>query len=190
MTTGTNQKSLSTEQTQELLVLLQSRFEQNMSLHKDLKWPMILTKLQADHDKLWSLSEMERTGGEPNVVVLEKGSNQITFVDCSIEEPKGRRSLCYDGEAHAARKENKPVHNAIDMAIEMGIELLTEREYRQFNSLGHFDLKTSSWIATPDSIRKLGGALFAHYRYGQIFVYHNGAESYYATREFRGILRV
>lgn len=181
---------LSPENRKELLSILKARFEKNMNRHEDLEWSKVQAKLEANTDKLWSLNEMERTGGEPDVVGIDKKTGEYIFYDCSQESPQGRRSLCYDHEAQESRKENKPVNNVIDMASAMGIELLTEEEYRELQKLGKFDTKTSSWIRTPSDIRKLGGAIFADFRYGNIFVYHNGAESYYAVRGFRGSLRV
>jgi hypothetical protein len=188
--TNSDKKELSPKQRQELLGALKARFEKNMNRHKGLDWAKVQAKLEPSAKKLWSLSEMERTGGEPDVVGLDKKTGEYIFYDCSVESPKGRRSLCYDREALDARKENKPKNNAIDMAAAMGIELLTEEQYRELQKLGSFDMKTSSWITTPSEIRKLGGAIFADYRYGNVFVYHNGAESYYAARAFRGSLRV
>jgi hypothetical protein len=187
---NSNKKKLSSGQSEELLRALKARFEKNMNRHKGLEWPKVQAKLEANTEKLWSLEEMERTGGEPDVVGHEKKTGEYIFYDCSAESPKGRRSLCYDGEALESRKENKPKNNAIDMAAAMGIELLTEEQYRELQKLGKFDTKTSSWITTPSEIRKLGGAIFADYRFGRVFVYHNGAESYYAARAFRGSLRV
>jgi len=190
MLVDSNKKELSPEQREELLRALKPRFEKNMNRHKGLEWAKVQAKLEADAKKLWSLSEMERTGGEPDVVGFDKKSGEYIFYDCSAESPKGRRSLCYDREALAARKEHKPKNNAIDMAAAMGIELLTEEQYRELQKLGNFDTKTSSWITTPVDIRKLGGALFCDRRYNTVFVYHNGAESYYAARAFRGSLCV
>ncbi|MCK6618512.1 MAG: DUF4256 domain-containing protein [Cyclobacteriaceae bacterium] len=161
-----------------------------MKRHQELKWDTVQARLKAQADKLWSLHEMEKTGGEPDVVGVDKKTGEYIFYDCSPESPAGRRSLCYDRQAWELRKEHKPKSNATDMAAAMGIDLLTEAEYRQLQQLGTFDTKTSSWIKTPEAIRKLGGALFCDYRYGQVFVYHNGAESYYAVRGFRGILRI
>ena len=175
---------------EELLNELKTRFEENMNRHKGLEWAKVQAKLEADAEKLWSLSEMERTGGEPDVVGFDKKTSRFIFYDCSAESPKGRRSLCYDREAWESRKEHKPENSAIDMAAAMGIELLTEEEYRELQKLGEFDTKTSSWIITPAEIRKLGGAIFADYRFGRVFTYHNGAESYYAARGWRGSLRV
>jgi hypothetical protein len=185
-----NKKELSPEQREELLNTLKARFEKNMNRHKGLEWAKVQTKLEANTKKLWSLDEMERTGGEPDVVGFDKKTGEYIFYDCSAESPKGRRSLCYDRRALDDRKEHKPKNNAIDMAAAMGIELLTEEQYRELQKLGNFDTKTSSWITTPSEIRKLGGAIFADYRFGRVFVYHNGAESYYAARAFRGSLRV
>ena len=183
-------KDLKASQREELLGILKARFEKNMSRHKGLDWAKVQAKLEANPEKLWSLSEMERTGGEPDVVGLDKKKGEYVFNDCSAESPKGRRSVCYDREALEARKEHKPKDNAIDMATAMGIELLTEEEYRALQQLGEFDLKTSSWIQTPAPIRKLGGALFCDRRYNTVFLYHNGADSYYGARGFRGSLRV
>ena len=185
-----NQKKLSSKQREELLKALESRFEKNMHRHKDLDWAKVQARLEANPEKLWSLHEMERTGGEPDVVGHEKKSDEYVFYDCSAESPKGRRSLCYDREALESRKEHKPENSAIGMADAMGIELLTEVEYRALQKLGEFDTKTSSWVKTPSEIRKLGGALFCDRRYDHVFVYHNGAQSYYAVRGFRGSLRV
>jgi len=187
---NSNKTKLSTEQRAELLRALKTRFEKNMSRHKGLEWAKVQAKLEANNEKLWSLNEMERTGGEPDVVGFDKKTGEYIFVDSSAESPKGRRSLCYDGEALQSRKEHKPENNAIDMAAAMGIELLTEAQYRELQQLGNFDAKTSSWIKTPSDIRKLGGALFCDRRYDHVFVYHNGAESYYAARAFRGSLRI
>src|SRR6201987_2286931 len=187
---NSNKKDLSREQREELLGTLKARFEKNMSRHKGLEWAQVLAKLEAHTEKLWSLHEMERTGGEPDVVGHDKKTGEYIFYDCSAESPKGRRSLCYDREALDSRKKNKPQDNAMDMAAAMGIELLTEEQYRELQKLGNFDLKTSSWVKTPSGIRKLGGALFSDRRFNTVFVYHNGAESYYAARAFRGSLRV
>ncbi|WP_225948483.1 DUF4256 domain-containing protein [Paenibacillus sp. OAS669] len=181
---------LSPEQREELLAALKSRFEKNMNRHDGLEWAHVQAKLEANVDKLWSLYEMERTGGEPDVVGHELETDEYIFYDCSAESPKGRRSVCYDREALESRKEHKPQNSAMDMAASMGIELLTEAQYRELQKLGKFDTKTSSWVITPDNIRKLGGALFCDRRYETVFVYHNGAESYYAARGFRGSLRV
>jgi hypothetical protein len=188
--TKSNQRQLSPEQRDEMLGTLKARFEKNMNRHQGLKWAQVQAKLEANADVLWSLHEMERTGGEPDVVGHDKKAGQYIFYDCSAESPQGRRSLCYDREALDARKEHKPANNAIDMANAMGVELLTEEEYRELQKLGNFDAKTSSWVKTPSDIRKLGGAVFCDRRFGHVFVYHNGAESYYAARGFRGSLRV
>lgn len=185
-----SKKKLSPAQNEALLQTLQSRFEKNMGRHKGLAWAKVQERLQSRPEKLRSLDEMEITGGEPDVVSLDKNSGEYIFYDCSAETPKGRRSICYDREALNARKEHKPANSAMDMAGEMGIEILTEEQYRQLQKLGQFDLKTSSWILTPPEVRKLGGALFCDRRYNQVFLYHNGAESYYAARGFRGALRV
>lgn len=183
-------RKLSLHQQEELFEILRGRFEQNSSRHKGLDWQKIQTKLESNPEKLWSLNEMERTGGEPDVVGHDTKTDEYLFYDCSPETPANRRSFCYDREALDKRKANKPANSAIDVANEMGIELLTEEEYRQLQQLGKFDLKTSSWIKTPEAIRKLGGALFCDRRYDQVFVYHNGADSYYGARAFRGSLRV
>ena len=185
-----NKKDLPPEQGQQLLRALQARFEKNTNRHKGLEWAQVQTKLEADAEKLWSLHEMERTGGEPDVVGHDKKAGEYIFYDCSAESPKGRRSLCYDREALESRKENKPKDSAMGMAAAMGIELLTEEQYRELQKLGNFDTKTSSWVKTPSAVRKLGGALFCDRRFDTVFVYHNGAESYYAARAFRGSLRV
>ena len=185
-----NKKELPAAQRKELLGILQSRFEKHMARHKNLKWVDVQAKLESSPAALWSLNQMEQTGGEPDVVEFDKKTGQYVFMDCSAESPKGRRSVCYDHAALESRKEFKPANSAHGMAAEMGIELLTEAEYRQLQQLGVVDAKTSSWIVTPPNIRKLGGALFADYRYATIFVYHNGAESYYAARGFRGSLKV
>jgi hypothetical protein len=182
--------TLSKKQREEILKALRGRFENNMNRHKGLEWAKVQAKLEATAEKLWSLSEMERTGGEPDVVGHDKKTGDYIFCDCSEESPKGRRSLCYDREALESRKEHKPKDNAMDMASAMGIELLSEEQYRELQKLGDFDTKTSSWVKTPSAIRKLGGALFCDRRYDTVFVYHNGAESYYAARGFRGLLRV
>ncbi len=184
-----NKKELLQKERKELIRALKSSFEKNMNRHSGLEWAKLQTKLEADTEKLWSLNEMERTGGEPDVVGFDKKTDEYVFYDCSSESPKGRRSLCYDREGLESRKEYKPANSAIDMAAEMGIELLTEEQYRELQKLGNFDTKTSSWIVTPSDIRKLGGAIFADFRYGNVFVYHNGADSYYAVRGFRGSLR-
>lgn len=185
-----NNKELSPEQRDELMKILKARFEKNLNLHKDLEWDKVQAKLEANAEKLWSLNEMEITGGEPDVVGYDENTDEYIFYDCSLESPKGRRSICYDREALESRKEHKPENNAMDMARDMGIEILTEAEYRELQKLGNFDTKTSSWIKTPDYIRKLGGAIFCDYRYGTVFVYHNGAESYYASRGFRGSIKI
>jgi hypothetical protein len=185
-----NKNKLSSEQQEELLLALQARFEKNMKRHKGLEWNKIQAKLEANPGKLWSLYEMEATGGEPDVVGHDKKTGEYIFYDCSAETPKGRRSICYDDEALQARKEHKPKNSAVEMAADMGIELLTEEQYRELQELGAFDTKTSSWIQTPLAIRELGGALFCDRRYDHVFVYHNGADSYYAARAFRGLLRV
>ena len=185
-----NKKKLSPEQREELLRALKARFEKNMNRHKGLEWAKVQAKLEANPEKLWSLNEMERTGGEPDVVGHDQKTGEYIFYDCSAESPKGRRSVCYDREALEARKEHKPENSATDMAAAIGIALLTEEQYRELQKLGNFDTKTSSWVKTPPDIRKLGGALFCDRRYGNVFVYHNGAESYYAARGFRGSLRV
>ena len=185
-----DQKDLGSEQRKELLGVLKARFEKNMNRHKGLEWDNAQARLEADTEKLWSIYEMERTGGEPDVVGHDKNTGEYIFYDCSAESPKGRRSLCYDRQALESRKEHKPENSAIDLAAAMGIELLTEDEYRELQKLGNFDSKTSSWVKTPSDIRKLGGALFCDRRYNTVFLYHNGAESYYAARAFRGLLRV
>lgn len=183
-------KTLPKSQRAELLSTLQARFEKNMNRHKGLEWPKVLAKLEANAEKLWSLNEMERTGGEPDVIGQDNKTGEYIFCDCSAESPSGRRSVCFDREGWESRKEARPENNAVDMAAAMGIEMLSEEQYRQLQTLGKFDAKTSSWIETPPTIRKLGGALFADYRYGCVFVYHNGAQSYYAARAFRGLLKV
>ena len=183
-------KKLSPERLEELISILKSRFEKNMNRHKNLEWAKVQAKLEANTEKLWSLGEMEKTGGEPDVVGFDKEAGEYIFYDCAAESPKERRSLCYDREAWEARKANKPQGNAIDTASAMGIELLTEEQYRDLQKLGHFDTKTSSWLKTPSEIRKLGGAIYGDFRYGNVFVYHNGAESYYTARGFRGSLRI
>lgn len=185
-----NKKLLSSDEKTDLIHLLHKRFESNNNRHKNIAWKDVLAKLEANPEKLWSLNEMEKTGGEPDVVGVDEKSGEFIFVDCSTESPKGRRSVCYDREGLDSRKEYKPANNAIDMATEMGIELLSENQYRELQQLGKFDTKTSSWIRTPDEIRKLGGALFADFRYNHVFVYHNGAQSYYGVRGFRGMLKV
>jgi hypothetical protein len=185
-----NKKELSPVQREELLSALKARFEKNVNRHKDLEWAQVEAKLETNPGKLWSLNEMERSGGEPDLVGYDKKTGEYIFYDCSPESPKDRRSLCYDREALDSRKENKPKGNAVDMATAMGIELLTEEQYRELQKLGKFDTKTSSWIKTPSAVRKLGGALFCDRRFDTVFVYHNGAEAYYAARAFRGLLRV
>jgi hypothetical protein len=185
-----DKKELSPKQQEELLSALKARFEKNMNRHKGLEWAKVQAGLVAQREKLWSLHEMERTGGEPDVVGHDKKAGEYIFYDCSAESPDGRRSLCYDREALVSRKENKPKNSAMDLAAAMGIELLTEEQYRDLQKFGQFDLKTSSWIITPSAIRKLGGAIFCDCRYDTVFVYHNGADSYYAARGFRGLLRV
>jgi hypothetical protein len=189
-TMKSNKKNLPPQQREELLGTLKARFEKNMKRHKGLDWAKVQGKVEANPEKLWSLNEMEITGGEPDVVVLDKKTGEFIFHDCSAESPKGRRSVCYDREALESRKEHKPKNSAVDMAAAMGIELLSEEQYRELMKLGDFDTKTSSWVKTPSDIRKLGGALFCDFRYGHVFVYHNGAESYYGARGFRGSLRV
>lgn len=185
-----SKKDLSAAQKKELLQILKARFEKNMGRHKGLVWKEIESKLESNAAKLWSLNEMEASGGEPDVVGFDKKTNEYIFFDCAAESPKGRRSTCYDHEALESRKENKPENSAINMASEMGIQILDEQEYRELQKLGSFDLKTSSWVKTPPEIRKLKGAVFCDRRYDQVFYYHNGAESYYAARGFRGSLRV
>lgn len=183
-------KKLSTDEQAELLEVLKNRFKKNMERHKGIEWGKIQQKLEANPEKLWSLNEMESTGGEPDVIGFDEKTDEYIFSDCSEESPKGRRSICYDHVALESRKNNKPENSAIGMATDMGIEILTEKQYRELQKLGNFDKKTSSWILTPPEIRKLGGAIFADYRYNSVFVYHNGADSYYAVRGFRGLLRV
>ena len=183
-------KELSSKQRDELIKVLKLRFEKNMHRHQDLDWNEIATKLLSDSNKLWSINEMENTGGEPDVVGFDKELNEYIFYDCSAESPAGRRSICYDRAALESRKKFKPKNNALDMADAIGINILTEKQYRELQNLGNFDTKTSSWIATPKEIRSLGGALFADFRFNTVFVYHNGAESYYAARGFRGSLKV
>lgn len=187
---SSNKKELSPEQREELLKILKDRFEKNMNRHRGIEWDKVQAKLEANTGKLWSLDDMETTGGEPDVVGYDEQTAEYIFFDCAAESPKGRRSICYDPEALESRKEHKPGNSAIGMAAEMGIEILDEAQYRELQQFGKFDTKTSSWIKTPAEIRKLGGAIFADYRYGTIFVYHNGAESYYGARAFRGALRV
>jgi hypothetical protein len=183
-----SKKKLSTEQTNNLLKILKARFEKNMPRHKGISWDKVQAKLVKQPEKCWSLEEMEISGGEPDVIGFEKG--EFIFCDCSEESPKGRRSLCYDRAALNSRKEHKPKNSVMDMANEMGIEILNEEQYRHLQTLGEFDLKTSSWVTTPANIRKLGGALFGDRRFDTVFIYHNGAESYYAARGFRGVLKV
>ncbi len=183
-------KKLSPAQQEELLHTLKVRFEKNTNRHKGIKWSDVEKKLEANSAKLWSLNEMEITGGEPDVIAYDKKKDEFVFCDCAAETPKGRRSICYDGDARESRKEHKPKSSATEMAAEIGIELLSEEQYRQLQELGDFDTKTSSWVKTPDAIRELGGALFCDRRYDHVFVYHNGAESYYAARAFRGLLKV
>lgn len=185
-----NKKELSLDQCEELMEALKDRFEKNMDRHKGLEWAKVKAKLEANTEKLWSLNEMEATGGEPDVVGYDNKTDEYIFYDCSAESPKGRRSVCYDNEALESRKEHKPKSSAIDMANSMGVELLNEEQYRELQKLGNFDAKTSSWVMTPSNIRKLGGAIFCDKRYDTVFVYHNGAESYYSSRGFRGALRV
>jgi len=185
-----SKKELSPKEREELLTVLKARLEKNMNRHKGIEWSKVQAKLEASSEKLWSLQQMEITGGEPDVVGYDKNTGEYIFYDCSGESPKGRRSTCYDGAALESRKEHKPKNSAIEMAAAMGIELLTEEQYKELQQLGKFDTKTSSWIVTPSNIRKLGGALFADRRYNHVFIYHNGAESYYAARGFRGSLRV
>ena len=184
------EKKLSSSESEALLKTLKERFEKNQNRHEGMEWNKVQAKLEANPEKLWSLNEMERTGGEPDVVHYDKTTDEYTFYDCAAESPKERRSLCYDRQALDARKENKPKNSVIDLATAMGISLLSEEQYRELQKLGKFDTKTSSWIETPAEIRKLGGAIFADFRYGNVFVYHNGAESYYAARGFRGALKV
>ncbi len=188
--TSNTKKTLPPKQIDELISTLKSRFEKNMSRHKGIEWSKVQAKLTVNPDKLWSLNEMEKTGGEPDVVSYNSKSGEYTFYDCAAESPAGRRSLCYDAAALASRKEHKPKDSAVNMAAMMGIELLTEEQYRELQEVGEFDLKTSSWVQTPNNIRKLDGAIFCDRRYNTVFVYHNGAESYYAARGFRGVLKV
>ncbi|RYD56029.1 MAG: DUF4256 domain-containing protein [Sphingobacteriales bacterium] len=186
----TTKKTLSASLQQELISILKERFEKNAKRHKGINWADVQAKLEASPDKLWSLNEMEITGGEPDVIGFDKKTGEYIFCDCSAESPKGRRSLCYDDEALMSRKEHKPADSAVNLATSMGIELIDEAQYRELQQLGTFDLKTSSWVKTPDNIRKLGGAIFCDRRYDTVFTYHNGAESYYAARAFRGMLKV
>jgi hypothetical protein len=190
MTNKISDKKLSQEQSEELLNILKARFEKHMNRHENLDWAMVKANLDGSPEKLWSLNEMERTGGEPDVIGYDKKKDEYMFCDCSAESPKGRRSVCYDREALESRKKHKPENSAMDLAASMGIELLTEEQYRQLQKLEPFDKKTSSWVQTPPDIRELGGALFCDYRFGNVFVYHNGADSYYAARGFRGSLMV
>ena len=183
-------KELSSTAREELISILKARFEKNKERHTGMEWAAVQAKLEANPAKLWSLNEMEMTGGEPDVVGKDETTGEYIFYDCAAESPKGRRSLCYDRAAHEARKEYKPENTAMDVAADIGVELLTEEQYRQLQQLGKFDLKTSSWVKTPDNIRKLGGAIFCDRRYDTVFTYHNGAESYYAARGFRGMLKV
>ncbi|WP_332646040.1 DUF4256 domain-containing protein [Lysinibacillus sp. 54212] len=183
-------KSLTSEQHTEVVQTVKDRFEKNMHRHEGIEWEQVLARLEQSPEKLWSLYQMEATEGEPDVIGLDANTGEYIFMDCSVESPKGRRSICYDREALESRKQHKPQNSAMDMATEMGIEILTEEQYRELQSLGNFDNKTSSWVKTPDNIRKLGGAIFCDRRYDTVFVYHNGAESYYGARGFRGLLRV
>lgn len=185
-----NAKELLPEQTEELFAILKLRFEQNMNRHKGIEWAKVQAKLTSHKEKLWSLNEMEATGGEPDIICITDKKDEYTFYDCAPESPKGRRSICYDQEALDARKEHKPKDSAINMAKSMGIEILTEEQYRSLQQFGKFDTKTSSWVKTPNELRKLGGALFCDHRYNHTFTYHNGADSYYAARGFRGLLTV
>ncbi|WP_426484051.1 DUF4256 domain-containing protein [Flavobacterium sp. 2] len=181
---------ISQEEQEQIISILKARFEKNLNRHADIDWTKVEAKLKTNSEKLWSLLQMEKTEGEPDVVAYDKNSDEYLFFDCVAESPKARRSLCYDRKALDSRKEHKPKNSAVDMAAEMGIELLNEEQYRQLQGLGNFDTKTSSWIATPEDVRKLGGAVFCDFRYGRIFLYHNGAESYYAARGFRGYLKI
>jgi len=183
-------KNLTQSQRDELLITLRKRFEKNINRHKGIEWSKVEAKLEADAEKLWSLNEMEKTGGEPDVVGLDKKTGEFIFYDCSVESPAGRRNVCFDREGLESRKEHRPENTAVDMAHNMGIQLLTEEQYRELQKLGKFDLKTSSWVQTPAEIRELGGALFCDRRYDHVFVYHNGAQSYYGARGFRGVLKV
>lgn len=187
---ATSKKQLSSEEKEALIAILKTRFEKNLDRHSEIDWLNVIEKLEQNPQKLWSLNEMEKTGGEPDIVGFDSTSKEYIFMDCSAESPKGRRSACYDLEGLQSRKEHQPENNAIDMAKAMGIEILTEAQYRDLQKLGKFDEKTSSWLKTPPDVRKLGGAIFGDFRYGQVFVYHNGAQSYYGARGFRGILRV
>ncbi|MCB0463318.1 MAG: DUF4256 domain-containing protein [Flavobacteriaceae bacterium] len=182
--------TLTPQQQEELIKTLKNRFDKHMNRHADIDWKQVLPKLECNPNKMWSLNEMEQTGGEPDVVGLDKETGEFIFYDCSAESPSGRRSTCYDKEGLESRKQHKPDHNAIDLATAMGIELLTVEQYYNLQTLGEFDTKTSSWLKTPKEVRQLGGALFGDYRYGKVFIYHNGAQSYYAARGFRGILKV
>ncbi len=188
MTNGKNE--LTMDGREKILSILEERFKKNMNRHETLEWSKIKERLEARSDKLWSLKEMERTGGEPDVVGFDEETAEYLFYDCSPESPNGRRSICYDREALESRKAHKPVTSAMDMASDMGVEILTEEEYLKLQALGHFDMKTSSWLKTPSEVRKLGGAIFGDYRYGRVFIYHNGADSYYGVRGFRGSIRV
>ncbi len=183
-------KQLSLQQSEEVLKILKTRFEKNKSRHENIEWAKVQQKLEANPEKLWSLYQMEKTGGEPDVIDFDKETGEYIFYDCSAESPKGRRSFCYDNEALEARKEHKPKNSAVGLASQMGIDLLTEAQYRELQQLGKFDTKTSSWLKTPEKIRKLGGAIFGDFRFDTVFVYHNGVQSYYAGRGFRGVLRV
>lgn len=183
-------RELPLEQRNALIEILKLRFAQNMKRHNGVDWIKVQEKLELNPEKLWSLNEMEKTGGEPDVIEYDNNTDEYIFCDCSKETPVGRRGVCYDGEALNSRKENKPLHNAIDLAAEIGIEILSVEQYQKLQTMGSFDTKTSSWLKTPDSVRKLGGALFGDFRYGRVFVYHNGAQSYYSVRAFRGVLKV
>ncbi len=185
-----NKKKLSQSQQDELLKTIKSRFEKNMNRHKAIDWKKVQARIENNPEKLWILNEMEQTGGEPDIVGYDKDTDEFIFYDCSAESPKGRRSVCYDRKALDARKAHKPGNSAMDMALEIGIEILTEQQYCELQELGEFDLKTSSWVKTPEEVRKFGGAIFCDRRYGKVFTYHNGADSYYAARGFRGILKV
>jgi hypothetical protein len=190
MKTAEGKRTLSPKERRELLEVLRARFERHPDRHKGLEWPKVQARLEADPEKLWSLKEMEKTGGEPDVVGLDKKSGEYIFFDCSPESPKGRAGVCYDREGLESRKEHRPKNNAIDMAAAMGVELLTEDQYRDLQQLGEFDTKTTTWLRTPPEIRKLGGAIFGDRRYGRVFIYHNGAQSYYSARGFRAVVRV